>query len=197
MQRAIQRRPAAVTYVVYRVTRPVAVLGAPADEVHVAHVAKQEVVRRQRDALAEERPPRLPGARGHCTPSRHAMVPTFPKNLGADMTACLVRFMPMLQCLAVECGRGNVCCTLQAGIGKIQADSGSRGGHQRACSSHDTGALLLSIANAGSALSIARGTGSLSSTKLRTAAAGRPSSCDKSQALTRHALSHVLRSLQY
>jgi len=41
---------------------PVAVLGAPADEVHLAHVAEQEAVRRQRGALAEQRAPRL-----HCT----------------------------------------------------------------------------------------------------------------------------------
>ena len=36
------------------VARPVATLRAPADEVHLAHVAKQEAVRRQRNALAEE-----------------------------------------------------------------------------------------------------------------------------------------------
>ncbi len=46
---------------------PVAVLGAPADEVHLAHIAEQEAVRRQRRALAEQRAPRLPRARG---PSR-------------------------------------------------------------------------------------------------------------------------------
>ena len=50
-------------------------------------------------------------------------------------------------------------------------------GLPRACSSQDTGALCLSSANVGSALSIARGTGSLSSTKLRTALSGRPRAC--------------------
>ena len=48
---------------------------------------------------------------------------------------------------------------------------------RRASSTHDMGALCFSIANVGSTDSMARGTGSLSSTKLLTAPGGRLSNC--------------------
>ena len=122
--------------------------------------------------------------------SLHSQLPSrdigFFRKLGADPIACLVRYLPtqnrsaLLRRLAVDMEGlmyGATCRQAVRKVRRAQEAPGFIDGHRHACSSHDTGALLLSIANAGSALSIARGTGSLSSTKLRTAAAGRPRAC--------------------
>jgi len=75
---------------------PVAVLGAPADEVHLAHVAEQEAVRRQRGALAEQRAPRL-----HCTRADRLA-----RGVDAqDSTGAAVRGQPCISMLRWQHGR--------------------------------------------------------------------------------------------